>query len=47
VIDEGFLAELERLPACAGVAVGFDRLVAMAAGADDLASTLSFAHRRS
>lgn len=47
VIDETFLAALERgLPECAGVAVGFDRLVAFAIGARDLASALSFAHRR-
>jgi lysyl-tRNA synthetase class 2 len=46
-IDEEFLAALERgLPDCAGVAVGFDRLVALATGQRDLAATLSFAHTR-
>jgi elongation factor P--(R)-beta-lysine ligase len=46
-IDEAFLAALEHgLPDCAGVAVGFDRLVAFALDASELASALSFAHRR-
>jgi lysyl-tRNA synthetase class 2 len=45
-LDEDFLAALERgLPACAGVAVGVDRLVAVAAGVDTLADAVSFAHR--
>ena len=47
VIDEAFLGCLQRgLPDCAGVAVGFDRLVALAIGADDVAQGSSFAHRR-
>lgn len=31
-LPEGFLAELDRLPACAGVALGLDRLLAIACG---------------
>ncbi len=44
-IDEQFLAALESgLPACAGVAVGFDRLVMLACGKRDIREVLSFAH---
>jgi len=44
-LDEELLAALERgLPDCAGVAIGVDRLVALALGADGLAPALSFAH---
>jgi lysyl-tRNA synthetase class 2 len=43
-LDEAFLAALERLPACAGVAVGVDRLVALAAGFDGIAAAMSFVH---
>ncbi len=44
-LDEDFLSALERgLPACAGVAVGLDRLIAVALGFDRLAPALSFAH---
>lgn len=32
----------EGLPACSGVAIGFDRVVALAAGAEDVASVLTF-----
>ena len=43
--DERFLEALHHgLPPCAGVAVGVDRLVALAAGLTDIAATISFAH---
>jgi lysyl-tRNA synthetase class 2 len=46
-LDEAFLAALARgLPPCAGVALGLDRLIALAAGVDNLAAALSFAHCR-
>jgi len=46
-IDENLLAALAHgLPACAGVALGLDRLVALAAGLDGIRGALSFAHRR-
>jgi len=42
-LDERFLAALEAgLPDCAGVALGFDRLVLLAAGEDDLAAVTAF-----
>jgi len=45
-IDETLLAALEHgLPECAGVAVGIDRLVAVAAGLDGLGTAISFAHQ--
>jgi lysyl-tRNA synthetase class 2 len=44
-VDEEFLAALEAgLPDCAGVALGFDRLVALATKQSDLKSAISFAH---
>lgn len=43
-IDTEFVAALESgLPACAGVAVGFDRLHMLNEGVDDIRLTLSFA----
>jgi lysyl-tRNA synthetase class 2 len=45
-LDEAFLEALARgLPDCAGVAVGVDRLVALALGADGVADAMAFAHR--
>jgi lysyl-tRNA synthetase class 2 len=42
-VDEHLLAALmEGLPECAGVALGFDRLVAVALGAQKLADTMAF-----
>jgi len=35
---------LPSLPDCAGVALGFDRLVALATGHGELKSVLAFAH---
>lgn len=44
-IDEAFLSALSHgLPKCAGVAVGLDRLLAIATGLENLAQTMSFAH---
>jgi lysyl-tRNA synthetase class 2 len=44
-LDEDLLAALEAgLPDCAGVALGFDRLAALALGASDLAAALAFVH---
>jgi len=45
-LDEAFLAALARgLPDCAGVAVGVDRLVALALGAESVAAAMAFEHR--
>ena len=39
-LDEALLAALERLPPCAGIALGFDRLVLLATGAPRLADVI-------
>jgi elongation factor P--(R)-beta-lysine ligase len=46
-LDERLLEALLTLPDCAGVALGFDRLVALATGQDGVAAAISFAHDRS
>ena len=46
-LDETFLDALARgLPDCAGVAMGLDRLVALALGADGIAAAMAFVHRQ-
>ena len=35
-MPEGFLSELDALPACVGVALGLDRLLALACGCERL-----------
>ena len=45
-LDEALLRALASLPDCAGVALGFDRLVALAIGEDGVAGVMSFAHRQ-
>ena len=39
-MDEDFLACLPHMPACAGIALGFDRLAMLAAGADHIEQVL-------
>ena len=44
-LDRAFLAALAHgLPSCAGVAIGLDRLTAVAAGLESVAEAVSFAH---
>jgi elongation factor P--(R)-beta-lysine ligase len=45
-LDEQLLHALGSLPDCAGVALGLDRLVALATGQDGVAAAMSFAHGR-
>jgi lysyl-tRNA synthetase class 2 len=45
-LDEHLLRALPSLPDCAGVALGFDRLVALATNQDNVAAALAFAHTR-
>ncbi len=42
-IDELFLAALDALPECCGVAVGFDRLLMLRLGAQDIRRAIPFA----
>lgn len=37
-VDEAFLAAVDRMPRCAGIALGIDRLVMALAGAEDIAA---------
>ncbi len=39
-VDEDFLEAVEKLPPCAGAALGFDRLVMLASGASDITDVL-------
>lgn len=39
-MDENFLAAVAKLPACSGIALGFDRLVMLATGAQRIADVL-------
>jgi len=41
-LDERFLASLEQLPDCSGVALGVDRLVMLALGANSIAEVMAF-----
>jgi lysyl-tRNA synthetase class 2 len=43
-LDEQLLRALPSLPDCAGVALGFDRLVALATGHRELTAVVAFAH---
>jgi lysyl-tRNA synthetase class 2 len=45
-LDEQLLRALPSLPDCAGVALGFDRLVALATNQGGLAPVMSFTHDR-
>ena len=45
-LDEDLLRALPSLPDCAGVALGFDRLVALATGQREVAAAISFAHAK-
>ena len=46
-LDEEFLAALDNgMPACAGVAVGFERLLMLEQNSDDIRDVMTFAYRR-
>ena len=46
-IDNRFLAAVAHgLPECSGVALGFDRLIMIAAGVDSIAEVMAFPHNR-
>jgi len=46
-VDERLLAALPKLPDCAGVALGVDRLLMVLTGADDIRDVLAFPFERS
>ena len=41
-LDENLLAVLDRMPHCAGVALGLERLLMCLAGTDDIREVLAF-----
>lgn len=45
-LDEQLLAALDHMPDCAGVALGFDRVVMLASGAKHIAEVMSFGFDR-
>jgi lysyl-tRNA synthetase class 2 len=45
-IDERFLAALSNMPACAGVALGIERLLMCLAGTDHIADVIAFPFAR-
>jgi len=45
-IDEALLAALPRMPATAGIALGFDRLVMLVVGAREIGEVVAFGDER-